>query len=414
MKKIILALVLVFSSLAAKANNSYCNFALTGSSAMTPTELFTSYLSKLIEDQILSIDYLYSIEKEGLALPLKKFYKQQSFQDLHEPLIKEYIVSKEVDLKAFSQWVSIYLTKHKEIEGSKGHSRQVNKKAVIKMKFNRVKAGPFPKLIAKLELSGNEHFDKKFKLPTVVDYDFEMMETKVTQRMWLDTMGTLPVSGTRLPIHDDMAIAYINWWEAVVFANKVSKIHGYPEVYDLSGIEFKNTSGALEPVDASKAQLIMSERLLKINVKEVYGYRLPNIIEQIFVNTKLSDKDLHNGFTEQNIDSVARYEKNSNGEMHPLATLAAIKIDGQNFYDLTGNAAEFTHDWASYSDERLASTNKMLAKINRDSKLDPFLAIYHGTHAFGQFVDLAANNFHTTPLEANGFIVGLRLVRTLQ
>ena len=78
------------------------------------------------------------------------------------------------------------------------------------------------------------------KVDVELTHDIEVMSTPVTQKQWAQIMGNNPsrfvggegsidldVSGKSIKMRPDNPVEEVPWWDALEFANRLSKKHGF-------------------------------------------------------------------------------------------------------------------------------------------------------------------------------------------
>ncbi|WP_298315157.1 SUMF1/EgtB/PvdO family nonheme iron enzyme [uncultured Aquimarina sp.] len=181
--------------------------------------------------------------------------------------------------------------------------------------------------------------------------DFYIAKSEVTQKEWMEIMGSNPskFKGDSLPVE------MVSWYDCVEFCIKKSIIDGLRPYYKIykDSIDRFNTS----EFDSIKW-------LVKKNPK-ANGYRLPTEIEWEYAagGGQLSKSYSYSG--SNNIEEISWYWRNSGDTIlkgqwnyrvlennqcrtHPIC---AKKPNELGLYDLTGNVREWCDDW--YEDERI-------------------------------------------------------------
>jgi formylglycine-generating enzyme required for sulfatase activity len=161
-------------------------------------------------------------------------------------------------------------------------------------------------------------------------YSFYMGTREITYEEYdlfcLETDRTLP--GENDCGRGDCPVILVSWYDAIKFCNWKSDAAGLPRAYNYAG-ELLDSSGSVTT-----------------DIREVRGYRLTTEAEWEYVarNKGARDGDQYSGSAV--IDDVAWYSGNSSFQTHPVGTKDPNEL---GFYDMTGNAAEWCHDWmASY------------------------------------------------------------------
>ncbi|WP_298547088.1 formylglycine-generating enzyme family protein [uncultured Aquimarina sp.] len=182
-------------------------------------------------------------------------------------------------------------------------------------------------------------------------HDFYMAKSEVTQKEWIEVMGSNPskFKGDSLPVE------MVSWYDSVEFCIKKSIKDGlipYYKIYKDSIDEFNNSE-----FDSIKW-------LVKKNPK-ANGYRLPTEIEWEYVagGGQLTKNYSYSG--SNNVDEISWYWRNSGDAIlkekwnyrvlktnqcrtHPVCTKNPNEL---GLYDLTGNVREWCDDW--YEDEQI-------------------------------------------------------------
>ena len=332
----------------------------------------------------------------------------QSAQDVHQSIVEAYLNSNELNKDELKNLISGFLKDKEKIHQSKTKSDKKTKIAYTPMQFHRIEPGPFT---------------TKWPEPSydiTLTEPFEMMSTSVTQQMWLNVMGKLP-----LQLYDgpDYPVVNVSWWSILEFANRLSIQHNLPPTYNLSDIkDFTGDPalGTLKPNDEDAA----GEKL-KINASEgsIYfskGYRLPTVYESIFVRTDRgrSTTKFFTGMNEENLKDYVWYDEDPGTPYHPVAELLPFIIDGKEFFDLMGNLLEYLNDVGTSCETLKTGVNPVSVNLKKEPKWCTRLLTWN--YRLYKLYEINSNGFSWTSLESplpitdpRSTPISFRLVRSL-
>ena len=175
--------------------------------------------------------------------------------------------------------------------------------------------------------------ESKVTMMVQLDYDFYMGRTEVTREQYAALMGgDIPENEKKLPQVN------VNFYDAVLYANALSKSEGFDTVYTYAKANFTPSGGCvfLEGLAAHY---------------EVLGYRLPTEAEWVYVAKKFWD--VTNSW---NAD-------NSSSKLHEVCSIPGSDSSHVKFEEnqdavcnITGNAAEWVDGWlADFKDTTLTN-----------------------------------------------------------
>ncbi len=172
---------------------------------------------------------------------------------------------------------------------------------------------------------------------------FTMSKTLITQEQYAAVMGVNPSyfdSGSTWPVDQ------VNWYEAVWFCNKLSKLAGLDTVYTYTGIY--EGSGGIYKVDTLTSVAIDYTK---------NGYRLPTEAEYEYANRAGTTTDYYWGRNYPPTTTADTLAIDSNAVWYyddtPYGThqVATKKPNAFGLYDMSGTLWEWCNDWyGSYSD----------------------------------------------------------------
>lgn len=163
---------------------------------------------------------------------------------------------------------------------------------------------------------------------------FYMSTTEITQALYEEVMGENPsdskYKGNNYPVNK------MTWSQACEFCNKLSEREGLTPAY--------TQNGTVSVPDAWGYGTYDMPNYVYDPTTVSNGYRLPTSAEWEFA-AKGGVLECNNFTTypgSNNIDEVAWYQENSEGDLHEVAQK---KANALGIYDLGGNIGEWCYDW---------------------------------------------------------------------
>lgn len=316
---------------------------------LAPTEGFIAYFGFLIDEHLIGERelgrFVEELQKGKVINPISEMQRDTE-PTLHEPYqeFETYLKDSPLDQTQILQWTKIALIEKKRTRTEREERKNETKNVHQVMTFHSIPHGTF--------LMG----EKGKEVEVELTHDIEMMNTKVTQKMWVDVMGDNP---SRFRGDLDLPVESLTWWSAIVFANALSEKSGLKPAYDLKGIEWETgtsaSKGTLMPKgahagDGGDEEIIKSvNKILSKNNPNIYkteGYRLPTKAESEYVRKNLgrSNTSFHFGDSEEDLKKYAWFKENSPGRTHHVAGLKPLVINGKEFFDLHGLVWEWLWD----------------------------------------------------------------------
>jgi len=251
--------------------------------------------------------------------------------------------------------------------------------------------------------------------PVILTHSFEIAQHETTQGEW-GGLGFANPSAARDWGRDctdpDCPVGNADWYDALAFANALSKAHSppLPPCYDITGC-----SGSV-----GRGMACSDVKLLAPSSYECTGYRLPTEAEWEYAaragtRTPFYSGDITVGpdisscYEQPNLDPVSWYCMNWDKQSHPVGKK---KPNGWGLYDMIGNAAEWVQDdkddWVKLAPGSVTDPVGQLhfwtsVRVNRGgSAVDWSVGLRASAHLFAPAVS-----------SQPGPLQGLRLVRTL-
>ena len=337
----------------------HCDLHLMDSLSLT--DRFISYLGILCDEGIIDNQALEKmvgeLEQNQLGNPLTiRKVETSSALGIHRENLQRYLSQGTLDQRKILVWARTVLKNQRSAQQARQGTINKTQSTYQEMQFNIIPPGKM--LVRTLGDNGN-----MIESTIVFSHPFEVMSTKVTQKMWVDEMGFNPsqfskedviaisIEGRSVLLSPNHPVDFVNWWSAATFANRLSKKMGYQPAYDLSQIQWDPKTSAekgnlrpLETADAKKLRIDPNST----SINEADGYRLGTCKErQYFMRDlgRLPHGGLPTGISKQELMSYSWLEGNSSSQTHAVGTTAAhFIINGNNFYDLIGNIYEWCDD----------------------------------------------------------------------
>ena len=304
--KIALVIVLFVGAVQSWADCvSFLTLSETANQDLTPVEGFQAYLQELLQKQVLTADDLQRMQSvlratDQLENPLGNYNEPSIERDIHKENLQNYVEafsSSAQDKANILLWLNNFVTHLIKVKQSKEEIGDLTQLAMRPIHFikvnsngliNNEKSWPYKKIVNTIQSLWSTS-------STIINHDFEIMDAPVTQAQWAQVLKNNPsfmtgttevqlieepltvlIDGNPIRINMDWAVNNVDFWDAVVFANKMSELHNLKPVYDVSEVQL--TPGPNGGINALVPQA------LKINsvdgdIYKAEGYRLPTANE---------------------------------------------------------------------------------------------------------------------------------------
>ncbi len=237
-----------------------------------------------------------------------------------------------------------------------------------------------------------------------ISSSFHISEYDITRAEFSNVMGFDP-SDTNFSTGKDDPVQMVNWYQALVFCNKLSMYEGLAPVYTIGGSTDPAVWGVVPTSDNAVWDAVTANW-------SAGGYRLPTDMEWMWaamgadtanpgqINTTGCLKIFAGSTGSNNVDNYAWTTDNSSNTTHPVGSKLPNEL---GLYDMSGNVWQWCWDWyASYPGGALTDYKGAASSA---------LRVLHGSCLAGPASDAAIVKRGNVQPSFQNLIAGFRVVR---